>query len=47
MDLKKLLEQRANLVAEMDSLVNVEVREGEETPDLDKEKFNELKAKVE
>ncbi|NGT12375.1 phage major capsid protein [Clostridium perfringens] len=47
MDLKKLLEQRANLVAEMDSLVNVEVREGEETPDLDMEKFNELKAKVE
>ncbi|MDK0740187.1 phage major capsid protein [Clostridium perfringens] len=47
MDLKKLLEQRANLVAEMDSLVNVEVREGEETPELDMEKFNELKAKVE
>lgn len=47
MDLKKLLEQRANLVAEMDSLLNVEVREGEETPDLDMEKFNELKAKVE
>ncbi|MDO6336452.1 phage major capsid protein [Clostridium perfringens] len=47
MNLKALLEQRAELVAEMDSLVNVEIREGEETPDLDMEKFNELKAKVE
>ncbi|EJT6612781.1 phage major capsid protein [Clostridium perfringens] len=47
MNLKALLEQRAELVAEMDSLLNFEVREGEETPDLDMEKFNELKAKVE
>ncbi|MFQ9726887.1 MAG: phage major capsid protein [Clostridium perfringens] len=47
MNLKALLEQRAELVAEMDSLVNVEVREGEETPNLDMEKFNELKAEVE
>lgn len=47
MNLKALLEQRAELVAEMDSLVNVEIREGEETPALDMEKFNELKAEVE
>ncbi|MDZ4993303.1 phage major capsid protein [Clostridium perfringens] len=47
MNLKALLEQRAELITEMDNLVNVEVREGEEAPALDLEKFNELKAQVE
>ncbi len=47
MRMKNLQEQRVALISQMDALVNVEVREGEEAPVLDTKAFEDLKVKVE